>query len=282
MASVRDKLNLMILGVDIGGTKTLLGCFDDSGTVQQKIRFETPKNYSDFIAEFRAAYDQLEVKDHELAVIAAPGKIARQTGVVERFGNLPWTDVPVKDDLYGIIRCETYIENDAKLAGLSEAIDWDATDKKVLYITVSTGIGTGVIDKGVLDETLLDSEGGHMLLPYEGKLVPWEDFGSGRAITARYGKKASEITDESQWKEIAENLTIGIIDLCAVIEPDLVIIGGGVGTHFAKYQKFLEEDIKRDLPRMITLPEVVGGKDPEMAALKGCYAYAKQKLTRDR
>ena len=59
-------------------------------------------------------------------------------------GNLPWQDVPIAKDVESIIHCPTMIENDAKLAGLSEAMlvkDY----RRVLYVTIGTGIGTAII-----------------------------------------------------------------------------------------------------------------------------------------
>ena len=69
----------------------------------------------------------------------------------------------------------------------------------------------------------------------DGELVPWETFASGKAIVRRFGKLASEIDDPAIWKIISRDLALGIIDMAANIQPDVIIIGGGVGTHFKKY-----------------------------------------------
>jgi predicted NBD/HSP70 family sugar kinase len=143
-------------------------------------------------------------------------------------------------------------------------------------VTVGTGIGTGLVVNGELDRDLLDSEGGQILLPFEGQLQPWETFISGKAIVRRFGKKASEITDEEQWQTIGEDLGLGIIDLCAVTQPDIVIIGGGVGNHFDKYGLYLTDYVRKNKTDLVKMPEIVGAKDAELAALKGCFIYAQQ------
>jgi glucokinase len=269
----------MIIGVDIGGTKTLIGVFDEAGTVTSQVRFETPKDYQEFLSAFRQNFEGLGLPEKaEFCAMAVPSSIDRKQGVAITFGNLPWKNVAVEGDIAKIVDCPTKIENDANLAGLSEALTRSPVPDKVLYVTISTGIGTGVIDEGVIDETLEDSEGGNMLLPYGGELQIWEKFGSGKAIVAAYGKPASEIDDPAIWAEIVERWWLGFVELCSVIEPDLIVIGGGVGSHFSKYGELLLSRITEKLPPIVRRPKIEQALHAEQAALLGTYYFAKQQL----
>lgn len=269
----------MIIGVDIGGTKTLIGVFDENGTVTSQVRFETPQDYQEFLSAFKLNFEGLHLLEKaEFCAVAVPGSINRKQGIAITFGNLPWRNVAVQGDLTSIVGCPTKIENDANLAGLSETLSRTPVPEKVLYVTISTGIGTGVIDDGVIDETLEDSEGGNMLLPYGGELQIWEKFGSGKAIVAAYGKPASDINDPTIWAEIVERWWLGFVELCSVIEPDLIVIGGGVGSHFTKYGELLLSRITEKIPPIVRQPKIEQALHAEQAALLGAYYFARQQL----
>src|SRR4029077_13682232 len=90
-----------------------------------------------------------------------------------------------------------------------------------------------------------DGGGRTILLEHEGKLVPWEDFVSGRAIVARYGKRAEEINDQATWKAIVRELKLGFLELIAVMQPDVIVVGGSVGNYFERFKKPLEEMLKQ-------------------------------------
>src|SRR5690606_13035254 len=104
-----------------------------------------------------------------------PGKINRKHGIVESFGNLDWTNVPMQADLEKILRTPVTLENDSNLGGLSEALLLKDKYRKSLYVTVSTGIGAGFVVDGKIEPNFADMEVGHMLLEYNGRLRSWED-----------------------------------------------------------------------------------------------------------
>lgn len=266
----------MIIAIDIGGTKTLVALCNKDGNVVKQTRFETPKEYSDFIGEIAKAIKETPLDDVSVTSVAAPGKIDRNNGTVIGFGNLPWQNVPLRDDISNITDTTVILENDANLAGLSEAHRIKPLPHRALYITISTGIGTGLVTDGYLDPDFLDSEGGKMLFEHDGKLEAWEKFSSGKAIFAKYGKKASEIDDPEAWKQISKWFAIGIVDLTAVLEPDVIIIGGGVGTHFAKYSGFLKEHINEMTPTLVDKPALVAASEAEEAVIYGCVILANQ------
>lgn len=265
----------MYLTIDVGGTKILLARMNHDGQIEESIKIPTPKEYSEFKELLAENIAKITTTPWELVCIAAPGKIDRETGVVLAFGNIDWVNVPIKEDVKNITNCEVLIENDAKLAALSEARRLSPPRKKVVYLTVSTGIGGGTVINNVLDPDLIDAEVGHMLFERDGQLVKWQSFASGKAIVKRFGKMASEIDDPEIWKIISRDLAIGIIDIAANIQPDIIIIGGGVGSHFAKYGEFLNSELAKYENPMVPAPEVVGAQNSEEAVVYGCYELIK-------
>ncbi len=265
----------MIIAVDIGGTKTLVAAANLDGTILNELRFETPQDYPEFLNALADNIAKVTTDEFEIITVAVPGLLDRTAGTVKRLGNLPWLDKPIASDISERFEhADVLIENDANLAGLSEAYELGDLNQKVLYFTFSTGIGTGFIENGVLDPNLLDAEGGQIFV--NGKV--WESVVSGKAIVAKYGKRASDIEDPAIWDEIAQDMAIGIIDNVAIFQPKTVVIGGGVGSHFAKFGKMLQQYVSQQVPKTVEVPTIVGAKRAEEAVIYGCIILAKQEL----
>ena len=265
----------MYLGIDVGGTKTLVCSLTNQGVISEEIKFPTPKKYEDFLEELGPVISHLGVDDFRAGGIGAPGVIDNKRGIGEAFSHLDWQNVPLQHDVERLAKCPMAIENDAKMAGLSEAM-LAKQFSKVLYVTVSTGIGTAFIVDQRIDQALRRNEGGHMLLEHHGKYRRWEDFAAGSAIVKQFGKRMSDINDERTLRVVARNIAIGLIDLVAVLTPDLVVIGGSVGTHFDKYGDYLQEYLEKYDNPMIELPKLKAAERPERAVVYGCYDLARQ------
>lgn len=261
--------------VDIGGTKTLVAVFDRDGTVLEQVKFPTPKDYQAFGSELAATVDKLSTKEFQRTVVAAPGMIDRQHGVGLRFGNLPWENVPIEEDVERVFKCPVSVENDANLAALSEALAIRDEFNKVLYVTVSTGIGGGIVIDGQIDPNFQDIEPGQMILENQGRFEQWEDFASGSAIVERFGKRASEIDDPQTWYIVARNIAVGLNTLIATLDPEVIVIGGGVGSHFEKFQDRLNEQLKIYEHPMTPVPPIRKAVRAEEAVIYGCYEFAK-------
>ena len=265
----------MIIAVDIGGTKTLVAAADSKGKITNEIRFETPKDYKTFISVLADTIDKVTTHDFELISVAVPGLLDRKAGKIKVLGNLPWANKPIAKDISDRFEhADVLIENDANLAGLSEAHELANINQKVLYFTFSTGIGTGYVENGVLEPSLLDAEGGQIVV--NGKR--WEDIASGKAIVAKYGKRASDIDDPEIWDKITENMAPGIIDNIAIFQPSTIVIGGGVGSYFDKFGSMLKKHIAEQIPKTVVIPTVIGAKRAEEAVIYGCIILAKQEL----
>jgi glucokinase len=261
--------------VDIGGTKTLVAVFDKGGKVIEQVKFPTPKDYNQFSTELATTVEKLSTKDFQRAVVAIPGTPDRKRGIGLVFGNLPWANVPIEQDVEKAFNCPVKIENDAKLAALSEAINVKDEFRKVLYVTISTGIGGGLVIDGKIDSDFEDIEPGQMILERDGKFEQWEDFASGSAIVEKFGKRASDITDPQTWYVIARNLAVGLNTLVASLDPEVIIIGGGVGSNLEKFQDRLVEQLKLYENPMTPVPPIRKAAKAEEAVIYGCYELAK-------
>ena len=170
------------------------------------------------------------------------------------------------------------IENDANLAGLAETRLLQTIPNCSLYVTVSTGIGTGVCTNGYIDPGMRYSEAGRALVEYGGKIHSWESFASGRAIVDAYHKFARDITSKRTWKKIADRISRGFLAVIPIIQPDIIIIGGSVGTYFERYGDYLRDILTSHLPPHIPCPKIIQARHPEEAVVYGCYYYGKDYL----
>ena len=275
--SLRDTISVsMYLAVDIGGTKTLVAVYDEAGNITEQCKFLTPQNYKHFIQELAKIVANLSTKKFTYCCIALPGRIDRLKGVGVACGNLPWTNVPIKKDTEAFLPCPVVIENDANLAALSEAIALKARYNKVLYVTISTGIGVGLVIDQEIDPGFADTEGGHIILEHNGKRQRWERFASGSAIVRRFGKRAQDIHDAKTWRIISRSISTGLMDLIAVMQPEVIVIGGGVGQYFERFQPYLNEELAKFDTPLTPVPPIKQAKHANEAVIYGCYYLAKE------
>ncbi len=262
----------MIVAVDTGGTKTLIAVFNTDGQVVREEKFPTPKDLSDYVAQLKETADRLLDGEPATCIsVALPGSI--QNGIMIWAANLAWADVDIKALLSDHYDCPVIVENDANLGGLAEARSRATIPPVCLYLTVSTGIGTGVILDGKIHPLMSRVEGGRIVLNKDGQPAIWETFASGKAIMAEYGKLASDIDDEQAWTKISNNIAQGLLVLCPFLRPDLVVIGGGVGTHLDKFSSQLQATMEANLVDGY-LPTIVEAVHPETAVIYGCYYHA--------
>lgn len=266
----------MYVAVDIGGTKTLLATFSDNGQLVQSTKFPTNgEDYQKFLDDLQAQANELSADQFTAGAAGIATVLDREHGLLTGGGNLSWRDEPIKKDLEAIFSCPFAIENDAKAGALGEAIFVMDDYKKVLFVTIGTGIGTAYIVDGKIDLGLSDAGGAGMMIEYEDKIQPWEKFASGTAIVERYGKRAADITDPATWQKIVEALSLGFLDLLGVVNPDVIIIGGGVGSHFDQFGDLLEAELEKYQTELLRIPTLRPAQKPEEAVIYGCYQLAK-------
>jgi fructokinase len=108
------------------------------------------------------------------------------------------------------------------------------------YITIGTGIGGGGMARGKLLHGLVHPEFGHMRIPHDREADPfagvcpyhgdcWEGLASARAIEARWGRPADELSDgHAAWELQAHYLALGLVSVICVLSPERIVLGGGV------------------------------------------------------
>lgn len=271
----------MLITVDTGGTKTLVTAFSRQGKPGNEFRFPTPKNEDDYVGTLGELLNEeflTRGKHIDGVVIAVPGMV--KDNKAYHCPNLGWHNFDIAKQLKPLFDKDTpiWLENDANLAGLSETLRLEKPPRNSLYVTISTGIGTGIVAEGKIDRNMAMSEGGHMLIEYDGRLREWESFASGRAIKSTYGKYAREITNQHIWHQIADKISRGFLVMIPMIMPDVVIIGGSIGTYYDRYKEPLKQLISEQLPSHIPMPSFHQAKYPEEAVIYGCYYYGIQQL----
>ena len=146
-------------------------------------------------------------------------------------------------------RATLTLDTDVNAAALAEAtIGAAAGLEDVVYITIGTGIGGGILSGGRLVHGALHPEFGHLKVPrMPGDELPGvcpfhgdclEGLASGPAITARWGSPAHELpADHPAWETQAWYLAHGILALLAIVSPARVIVGGGVSQAAGLHRK---------------------------------------------
>lgn len=268
----------MIVAVDTGGTKTLITLFSNDGVAGKMIKFPTPQKQDSYAETLRNVLQENYGGQKIEAIVFGVPSIVKDN-VAVKANNLKWENFDIAKSLKNVLGpAPIFLENDANLGGLAETRSRYPMPASSLYIAIGTGIGTGMTINGKIDQSLRLSEGGQIILEFNGSLMQWESFSSGRAIYEAYGQYARDIADEKIWQEIAERISRGLLVAIPLLQPEVIIIGGGIGTYFDKYSEHLESIIKEDLPWDITCPQIAEANHPEEAVIYGCYYYAIDKL----
>ena len=266
--------NIMIITIDTGGTKTLIASYFKDGVIGKQLKFPTPRDTKEYVAVVRETLNkEFGERKIDAVVIAIPGII--RDGVAVWCNNLGWRNFDVGTAFKGVLGdAPVFVENDANLAGLAETRALKVQPTSSLYVTVSTGIGSGFITNGHIDPGLRYSEAGRALVEFDGVVREWESFASGQAIYKTYGKYARDITSKRTWYQIADRISRGFLAMIPILQPDIIIIGGSIGTYFERYGEMLIGLLKEKLPEHIPAPKIVQAAHPEEAVIYGCYYYA--------
>jgi fructokinase len=152
-----------------------------------------------------------------------------------------WAHTSVGGQIAKRLAVPVVFDTDVNAAALGEHL-WGAARglRTFCYITVGTGIGGGVMANGALVHGLVHPEFGHMRIPHDRTLDPfdgvcfyhgdcWEGLASGRALAARWGRPADELADDSAvWDLQAHYLALGLVSVLSVLSPERIVLGGGV------------------------------------------------------
>lgn|SRR5690606_24547478 len=164
------------IGVDIGGTKTAIAAVDERGVIVSQsviptnLQIRPQAMIAEIQQEISRVIEESGVLIEEIAGIGigAPGPLDSKNGLISCPPNLPaWVDIPVRELIGRSFSVPVLLENDANAAALAEKwIGAAVENENFIYITVSTGIGAGIIAEGKLLKGLKGNAGdiGHMVI----------------------------------------------------------------------------------------------------------------------
>jgi len=248
----------MFAALDLGGTKLLATTAADWAEPRPPVRRTTPGH--DPLETLVAMLDELRGGGRLSGIaVAAPGPFERAAGRLVDPPNMPpaWHGLEISAPLSERYGCPVLVENDANCAAVAES-RWGAGAglRTVVYITVSTGIGTGVVRDGRPLLGRHDSEGGHVVLWPEwlggpachcGGAGCLEALASGRAIERRFGRPPERLDDAAAWAEVGRWLGLAVVAITALHDPDAVVLGGGVCAAADRFWPALTATVKRHL-----------------------------------
>jgi len=256
-----------VAGVDLGGTKILTALADTGGNILARIKVATKAadGPAAVIGRLVDSVRQVAAGVPLAAVgVGSPGPLDHTTGLVYHSPNLGWRNVPLGEMLRERLGVPVFVDNDANLAALGECVRGAGQNEShLVYVTVSTGIGGGLILDGRIYHGSAGGAGeiGHMILDRDGPLCSCgrrgclEALASGTAIarearelvargggsglrrlepgaitaqtvaeTARQGDAAAAAI----LRAAAVNLGRGLAGVITLLNPRVVVVGGGV------------------------------------------------------
>jgi glucokinase len=221
----------MVLGVDIGGTKIATGLVNERAEVSRGRSVPTLANqgYDVSIRQVWEAIAESIPGDVKAIGICAPGPLNPKTGVVLNPPNLPgWRNVALREMAEARFGLPVRVENDCNAAGLAEARFGAAKGcSSVFYAAIGTGIGSGIILDGKIyhGKNGAAAEGGHVSIDYRSATVC--RCGSRGCIEAL---ASGHVLDKGSYdlNEIALQLGAWLGSVVSLLDPDIIVIGGGV------------------------------------------------------
>ncbi len=257
----------VIVGIDLGGTQVRLAIADRGGGISSIARARTTElgGPAGTVSWVVRQVERLAGGARLMAVgVGVPGPCDPRSGTLVNPPNLAgWPrTVPFAAMLRDALRTPVHLENDANLAAVAEHRRGAGRGVSDLaYVTWSTGIGAGLIIAGRLYSGAHGSAGevGHMVLDPAGRLCRCgsrgctEAYASGAAIADRTGKPAAEVFAAARRgepealavvEEAAAMVGIALMNLANLVDPELIVMGGGITASWALVRRRLYEPIR--------------------------------------
>jgi glucokinase len=249
-------LEQRVIGVDVGGTKTLAAAIGPKGTIETALEPVTTDRSSQeaLLAQLDGLVEELRQTGEAAAVgFGLPSRIDQRTGCALASVNIPLEGVDFRDRMSERHGLPVGIDNDANAAAIGE---WRAGAARgvnhMVMLTLGTGVGGGLILDGrpYRGATGSGAELGHIVIEYDGPECGCggrghlETFASGRAADAAArellgeGFDARDLVERARGGEdravealagIGRWLGAGIATFVNIFEPELVVVGGGFG-----------------------------------------------------
>lgn len=258
------------LGIDLGGTKIEGIALDEDSNIlfRERIPTEQEKGYEQIISNIHQLYlqmrESIDGKDHTLG-IGTPGAVSPRTGLLKNSNAVIMNGKPLQQDLENKIGRPIAIQNDANCFAMAEAMMGPGKGKHMVFgVIMGTGCGGGLVIDGKVHTGLqaIGGEWGHMSIDpngpqcYCGNHGCIETYISGGGLTKMYAKKYNDpkpITEvqqdyyngEPRAVEFMQHFFVrfgqAISNLIAVLDPDIVILGGGFSNFEAIYTEGIKE-----------------------------------------
>ena len=234
-------MKFMFLGVEIGGTKLQVAVCDRHGGIARLTRVVVKRSEG-----ARGILKQLSevipplIKEHKVKAIGVGfgGPVDRRRGrIVRSFHIKGWDGFALRSWFTRRFKLPTVIENDTNAAALAEALLGAGRGKRaVLYSNVGTGIGGGfVVDGEILNGESGATEIGHLRFFVRGRWRILEELASGLSI-------------ERGWTTLAQSAHYygaALANVSTLLNPDIVVIGGGVVRSGEKFLRPVREVAKQ-------------------------------------
>jgi glucokinase len=286
-----------ILALDIGGTNMRAALVDEAGAVTAREERDTPRD-PDASVVIDLALEVAKAGAPTRAVIGLPGRIDYGSGVLEYAPNLPqaWREELTESSLSSALGIDVALANDADLAAVGEA--WFGAGRTycdVAYLTISTGIGAGVVTGGLLVHGRRSvAEVGHTIVDgralLERKKATVEQLGSGTALTqlakeaaiAEDGRGVVALVESDDptatriFERVVYAAAIGAVNLAHLFTPEVIVVGGGLGLVgelvLEPIRSLVREQGPHALPSPIAVVQAELGDD---AGLAGAGAWSR-------
>lgn len=295
------------IGIDIGGSKALAVRLDDRIVAEQR-HTATRRGplYDTAIEAVRGVW----ADDVEAVGVGIAGLVQWPEGVFAWGPHVEGTDIPIKSLLQEELKVPVAVDNDANVAAFGERVSGAARGfDDFLLVTLGTGIGGAImVDGSVYRGESFAGEWGHIkhdpsgLLCDCGKRGCWETVASGPALVrlarevmslnpqgslaARFGSRpitgedvtaAADSGDEvarGLVAEVGSELGRGLANLIAIFDPELVVIGGGLGSVgealLGPARRIAAETLHGGNHRLLP-PILVAGAGPRAGAIGAAY-----------
>jgi fructokinase len=261
------------IGIDLGGTKIEGIVLDESGRELSRKRIDTQQElgYYHILNRISELYGEMaetiQARPHTFG-IGTPGAISPRTGLLKNSNTVCLNGHPLKADLENLLKRRIEIQNDANCFAMAEALHGAGRGQGLVFgVIMGTGCGGGIVHKGavIVGRQAIAGEWGHTSIApdgthcYCGKRGCVETYISGGGAEARYAEKFGakksfrEIEKEfyaGEPKAVEFMATFfthfgrGLANVIDVLDPDVVVLGGGVSNFDALYKEGVAEVAK--------------------------------------
>ena len=227
----------MFILFDIGGTKIRVAAANREGIIGEPMIMQTPANFDKGMELLTQTVHSFSTGEKITAMVGGvAGSFDRgHTTLVSGPNIASWIGKPIKKLFEDAFQASVYLENDAALAGLGEAVVGAGKDYEIVgYMTVSTGVGGARITNKKIDKHVFGFEPGFQIIDFDGSSCSRcskRHLGahiSGKGVEEHYGIKGEHITDPNVWEDITRAFAVGLANTILHWSPDIMVLGGSM------------------------------------------------------